>query len=81
LGGEGADAHATHALWVDPEEHHLCDFWSWYIGSLAAADSCSTDRAAVIKRDIVYRPGVISSGATRGEFSTGGGTGMGVAGK
>jgi hypothetical protein len=50
------------------------------VGSFPAADSCSTDRAAIVKRDIVHKPGVISSDAVEGGFSTGGGTGIGIVG-
>jgi hypothetical protein len=39
------------------------------------------DKAAIVKRDIVHKPGVISSGAVGGELSAGGGIGIGVSGE
>jgi hypothetical protein len=67
---------------VDPEEHLHCDLWSRWAGSLSGgADSCNTCKAAIVKRDIVYRPGVISSDAVGGGFSAGGGTGIGISGE
>jgi len=39
------------------------------------------DKAATVKRDIVHRPGVISSDVVGGGFSTGGGTGRGIVGE
>jgi hypothetical protein len=81
-GGEGADAHAMHVWRVDPEEHLHCDLRSGWVGSLSGgADSHNMDKAAIVERDIVCKPGVISSGAVGGELSTGGGTGIGVSGE
>jgi len=81
-GGEGADACATHVLRVVPEEHLCCNLWSVWAGSLSGgADSCSICKAAIVERDIVCKPGVISSGAMGGGLSAGGGTGIGISGE
>jgi hypothetical protein len=75
------DACATRVLQVIPEECLHCDLWSGWVGSLSGrVDSCNTCKAAIVKRDIVCRPGVISSGAVGGGFSTRGGTGIGISG-
>jgi hypothetical protein len=76
------DACATRVLRVFPEEHLHCDLQSGWAGSLSGgADSCSTCKAAIVERDIVCKPGVISSGAVGGELSARGGTGRGVSGE
>jgi hypothetical protein len=71
-----------HVLQVVLEEHLHCDLRSGWAGLLSGgADSCNTCKAAIVERDIVHKPGVISSGAMGGWLSTGGGTGIGVSGK
>jgi hypothetical protein len=82
LGGEGAKARATCALRVFPEERLRCVLWRGYAGSLSGgAVSCNTCNAAIVERDIVCKPGVISSGEAEAALSTGRGTGRGVSGE
>jgi hypothetical protein len=81
-GGEGAEARVTLVLRVFPEEHLQCILRRGCAGSLSGgAVSCNTCNAAIVKRDIVRKPGVISSGEAEVTLSTGGGTGRGVSGE
>jgi hypothetical protein len=57
-GGEGADARAMCVRQVDHEEHLLWGLQGGEGGS-AGVDACNADRAAVVVRDIDWRPGVI----------------------
>jgi hypothetical protein len=73
-GGEGADARAMRVRQVDHEEHLL---WGLQGGEgvSAGVDTCNVDRAAVVVRDIDWRPGVIVKASMGDTFSTGAGTG------
>jgi len=61
---------------------HVSVLWRGCAGSLSGgAVSCNTCNAAIVERDIVRKPGVISSGEAGAALSTGGGTGRGVSGE
>jgi len=51
------------------------------VGKVGRGRSGGTCSAAIVERDIVHKPGVISSGEAEAALSTGGGTGRGVSGE